>query len=106
MSLDIAYDSSVFIDRSIDGVFQTLGEAVVLVVLVIFIFLRPLRATVVPLGTIPLQLISSYAIMYELGFSINTLTLLSMVLACGHVVAVATAGLAQPHRHIKNEQLP
>ncbi|MGE5170885.1 MAG: efflux RND transporter permease subunit, partial [Rudaea sp.] len=86
MKLIIAYDTSVFIDRSISSVFSTIAEAVVLVVLVIFFFLRSLRATIIPIVTIPVSLVGAFGIMYAFGFTINTLTLLSMVLAIGLVV--------------------
>jgi multidrug efflux pump len=60
MKINVAYDSSVFIDRSIESVFRTIGEAVLLVVLVIFFFLRNLRATLIPLVTIPLSLVGAF----------------------------------------------
>ena len=74
MTANISYDSSVFIDRSIASVFKTIGEAILLVLAIIFFFLRNLRATLIPLVTIPVSLIGSFAIMFVLGFSINTLT--------------------------------
>ncbi|MCC6197101.1 MAG: efflux RND transporter permease subunit, partial [Burkholderiales bacterium] len=86
MKLVISYDTSVFIDRSIASVFRTVAEATLLVVLVIFFFLRSLRATIIPIITIPVSLIGAFAIMYFFGFTINTLTLLAMVLAIGLVV--------------------
>ena len=101
MRVDIAYDSSIFIDRSIDSVFRTIGEAVVLVLLIIFFFLRNLRATLIPLVTIPVSLIGSFALMYILGFTINTLTLLALVLAIGLVVDDAIVVLENIYRHIE-----
>ena len=86
MKLVVAYDTSVFIERSISSVFTTIIEAVVLVVLVIFFFLRSLRATLIPIVTIPVSLIGAFGLMYLFGFTINTLTLLAMVLAIGLVV--------------------
>jgi len=86
MNAKISYDKSIFIEESINAVYTTIAEAVVLVVIVIFFFLRTLRATIIPLVTIPVSLIGSFAVMSLLGFSINTLTLLSMVLAIGLVV--------------------
>ena len=86
MVFEISYDSSVFIQESIKAVFKTIVESVVLVALVIFVFLRNLRATVIPLVTIPVSLIGAFALMYMFGFTINTLTLLAMVLAVGLVV--------------------
>ena len=101
MRINIAYDSSVFIDRSIDSVFTTIAEAVVLVVLVIFFFLRNLRATLIPLVTIPVSLVGSFALMYVFGFTINTLTLLAMVLAIGLVVDDAIVVLENIYRNIE-----
>jgi len=101
MKLIVAYDTSVFIDRSIANVFRSIGEAIVLVVLVIFFFLRSLRATIIPLVTIPVSLIGAFAIMYVLGFTLNTLTLLSIVLAIGLVVDDAIVMLENIWRHIE-----
>ena len=106
MNADISYDRSIFIDRSIEAVFTTIGEAVVLVVLVIFFFLRSLRATLIPMVTIPVSLIGSCIFIYALGFSINTLTLLAMVLAIGLVVDDAIVVLENIHRHIENGMKP
>jgi len=102
MTVDIAYDSSVFIDRSIKSVFSTIGEAIALVLLIIFFFLRNLRATLVPLVTIPVSLVGSFALMYLFGFSINTLTLLALVLAIGLVVDDAIVVLENIFRHIED----
>ena len=106
MSVEVAYDSSVFIDRSIQAVFRTIGEAVALVVLVIFFFLRSFRATLIPLVTIPVSLIGAFAIMYALHFTVNTLTLLSMVLAIGLVVDDAIVVLENIYRHIEDGMKP
>lgn len=101
MSMEIAYDSSIFIDRSIKSVFMTIGEATLLVTVIIFLFLRNIRAVVVPLVTIPVSLLGAFVVMYALGFSINTLTLLSMVLAIGLVVDDAIVVLENIFRHIE-----
>jgi len=101
MKLIVAYDTSVFIDRSISSVFQTITEAIVLVILVIFFFLRSLRATIIPIVTIPVSLVGAFGIMYAFGFTINTLTLLSMVLAIGLVVDDAIVMLENIFRHIE-----
>ena len=106
MQIDLAYDTSIFIDESIDAVFTTIAEAVVLVVLVIFFFLRSLRATLIPLVTIPVALIGAFALMYAFGFSINTLTLLAMVLAIGLVVDDAIVMLENIHRHVEEGMAP
>jgi multidrug efflux pump len=101
MRLVVAYDTSVFIDRSIKNVFETIAEAILLVVLVIFFFLRSLRATVIPIVTIPVSLIGAFGLMYLFGFTINTLTLLAIVLAIGLVVDDAIVVLENIFRHIE-----
>lgn len=106
MDVSIAYDSTVYIDESIKNVQRTVIEAVALVVLIIFIFLRSLRAVLVPLVTIPVSLIGASALMYMFGFSINTLTLLSMVLAIGLVVDDAIVMLENIHRHMEEGLSP
>ena len=105
MQLIVAYDTSVFIDRSIKSVFETIAEAILLVVLVIYFFLRSLRATIIPLVTIPVSLIGAFGLMYAFGFTINTLTLLALVLAIGLVVDDAIVMLENIHRHVE-EGLP
>ncbi len=102
MKLIVAYDTSQFIDRSIKSVFTTILEAVVLVVLVIFFFLRSLRATIIPIVTIPVSLIGAFGLMYFFGFTINTLTLLAMVLAIGLVVDDAIVVLENIFRHLED----
>ena len=92
--------------RSIKSVYQTILEAIVLVVLVIFFFLRSLRASIIPIVTIPISLIATFALMYALGFSINTLTLLAMVLAIGLVVDDAIVVLENIFRHIEGGMRP
>ncbi|PQA44404.1 efflux RND transporter permease subunit [Amnimonas aquatica] len=106
MTLTPAYDSSVFIDASIDSVVKTLLEAVVLVVLVIFLFLRSVRATLIPLVTIPVSLIGALVFMQLFGFSLNTLTLLAFVLAIGLVVDDAIVVLENIYRHIEEGLKP
>ncbi|MCW8885608.1 MAG: efflux RND transporter permease subunit, partial [Motiliproteus sp.] len=102
MEVDVAYDSALFIEESINSVYETLAEATALVVLVIFLFLRNLRATLIPLVTIPVSLIGAFALMYMLDFSLNTLTLLAMVLAIGLVVDDAIVMLENIYRHLEN----
>ena len=106
MQVQVAYDSSVFIDRSITNVYETLGEAILLVVLVIFLFLRNLRATLIPLVTIPVSLVGTFMMMYVLGFSINTLTLLALVLAIGLVVDDSIVVLENIYRHVEEGLSP
>jgi multidrug efflux pump len=104
--VEVANDNSVFIDRSIKGVFNTIIEASVLVALVIFVFLRTLRASIIPLLTIPVSLIGTFALMALAGFSINTLTLLALVLAIGLVVDDAIVMLENIYRHIEEGMAP
>ena len=101
VQIDIANDNSVFIAKSIDNVFKTIVEAVVLVALVIFVFLRTLRASIIPIITIPVCLVGTFALMALAGFSINTLTLLALVLAIGLVVDDAIVVLENIYRHIE-----
>ena len=102
----IAYDSTIFIEKSIDEVYKTVGEAVLLVILVIFLFLRSWRATLIPLVTIPVSLVGAFALMYAFGFTINTLTLLAMVLAIGLVVDDAIVMLENIFRHVEEGMPP
>lgn len=106
MKLTVTYDTSTFIERSIESVYRTIGEAVVLVVLVIFFFLRNVRASIIPIVTIPVSLIGACGLMYLFGFSINTLTLLAMVLAIGLVVDDAIVVLENVFRHIEEGMRP
>lgn len=106
VNVSIANDSSVFIERSIASVYTTILEAVVLVVLVIFVFLRTVRASIIPIITIPVSLIGAFALMSLAGFTINTLTLLAMVLAIGLVVDDAIVMLENIYRHIEEGMEP
>ncbi|KQT07699.1 efflux RND transporter permease subunit [Ramlibacter sp. Leaf400] len=101
VNIDIANDNSLFIDRSVKNVYRTIAEAVLLVALVIFVFLRTLRASVIPIVTIPVSLIGTFAMMALAGFTINTLTLLALVLAIGLVVDDAIVMLENIFRHIE-----
>jgi multidrug efflux pump len=101
-----ANDNSVFIDRSIKSVFTTIGEAIVLVALVVFVFLRTLRASIIPLVTIPVSLIGVFTLMAAAGFTVNTLTLLALVLAIGLVVDDAIVVLENIFRHIEEGLAP
>ncbi len=101
-----ANDNSVFIDRSIKAVYRTVTEAVILVALVVFVFLRTLRASIIPLVTIPVSLIGSFALIALAGFTINTLTLLALVLAIGLVVDDAIVVLENIYRHIEEGMTP
>ncbi|NBU43103.1 MAG: efflux RND transporter permease subunit [Betaproteobacteria bacterium] len=106
IQIDVANDNSIFIDRSIKAVYQTILEAVVLVALVIFLFLRTLRASIIPLVTIPVSLIGTFALMALFGFTINSLTMLALVLAIGLVVDDAIVVLENIYRHIEDGMQP
>jgi multidrug efflux pump len=106
MQVKVAHDKSVFIAESIKNVYHTIGEAILLVVLIIFLFLRSVRATLIPLVTIPVSLIGACALMYVFGFSINTLTLLALVLAIGLVVDDAIVMLENIYRHVEEGMTP
>ena len=101
MKIEVVYDSSLFIEQSINAVFRTIVEAIVLVALVIFLFLRNFRATLIPLVTIPVSLVGAFTFMYVFGFSVNTLTLLAMVLAIGLVVDDSIVVLENIYRHLE-----
>ncbi len=97
----IPYDASVFIEDSIDEVFLTLVEAVVIVLLVVYLSLGSMRAAIVPAVAVPLSLVGAAFLMLLMGFSINLLTLLAMVLAIGLVVDDAIIVVENVHRHIE-----
>ncbi len=106
VKVNVGFDSSVFVERSVREVYKTLWEAAVLVVLMIFLFLRDWRATMVPLVAIPVSIIGSFAVMQMLGFTINTLTLLALVLAVGLVVDDAIVMLENIYRRIEEGEGP
>ncbi|MFN7640422.1 MAG: efflux RND transporter permease subunit, partial [bacterium] len=106
MHLEIARDRTLFVERSIDEVYETIAIATILVILVIFAFLRSMRAVLIPLVTIPLSLIGAFALMYACGFTINILTLLALVLAIGLVVDDAIVMLENVHRYIEMGDKP
>ena len=101
-----SYDSSVFIEASIDEVYETLGIAMLMVVIVIYVFLGNIRATLIPAVTVPVSIIAAFIVMYALGFSINLLTLLAMVLAIGLVVDDAIVVLENIYRRIEMGEPP
>ena len=102
---EIPYDTSDFVKASIFEVVKTLGEALILVVLVVFLFLQSWRATLIPLIAVPISLIGSFAGLWMFGFSINTLTLFAMVLAIGIVVDDAIVVLENVERLMSVEKL-
>lgn len=101
-----SYDSSVFIDSAINEVYSTLFIAASLVVLVIFLFLGDFRAMLVPAVTVPVSLIATFTVLYALGYTINLLTLLALVLAIGLVVDDSIVVLENIHRRLLNGESP
>ena len=101
MKIEVAYDTSTFIEDSIREVLISLGVAMVLVVLVIFVFLGSVRATLIPAVAIPVSLIGTFTVVYFAGFTINILTLLALVLAIGLVVDDAIIMLENVYRHME-----
>ena len=99
VSIGTAFDSSVFVKRSIRETLYTLGLAAVLVVIIIFVFLRNLRATIIPGLAIPVSIIASFGLMFVFGYTINTFTLLALILAIGLVVDDAIVVLENAYRH-------
>ena len=106
MKLSVGSDDSLFISRAIDGVWVTLAEAAILVVLVIFLFLGSWRATIIPAVTVPICLLATFAVLWFLGFSINLLTLLALVLAIGLVVDDAIVVLENVYHRIEQGEPP
>jgi multidrug efflux pump len=106
LKMRVAYDSTKFIQSSIDEVRNTLVEAVVIVVVVIFLFLASLRSVIIPVVTIPLSLVGACILMLAMGFTLNLLTLLAMVLAIGLVVDDAIVVVENIHRHLEEGKSP
>lgn len=106
MKIEIANDKTIFIERTIQNVYQTLFEATILVILVILVFLRSFRAIIIPIVAIPVSLIGSFFIIYLFNFTINTLTLLALVLAIGLVVDDAIVMLENIYRYIEKGMSP
>ncbi len=106
MEIRLVYDSTETISASIDEVFKTIAEAVAIVVVVILLFLGSFRSVLMPVVTIPLSLVGVCAILLALGYSINLLSLLAMVLAIGLVVDDAIVVVENIHRHIDEGMTP
>jgi multidrug efflux pump len=106
MEIVIGSDESLFISRAIEKVWETLAEAAVLVVLVIYLFLGNWRATLIPAVTVPLCLLASFAVLWAFGFSINLLTLLALVLSIGIVVDDAIVVLENVYHRIEEGEPP
>ncbi|UTA49039.1 efflux RND transporter permease subunit [Simiduia sp. 21SJ11W-1] len=104
MAIKPSYDSSVFIEASISEVYKTLFIAIGLVVLVIYLFLGSLRAMLIPAVTVPVSLIATAIVLFALGFTINLLTLLALVLAIGLVVDDSIVVLENIHRRIEDKR--
>ena len=100
------YDESVYVEKAVNEVFETLGIAFVLVVLTIFFFLRNVRSTLIPSLSVPVSVIATFGVLYLLGFSINIFTLLALVLAIGIVVDDAIVVLENVYRHIEEGMKP
>lgn len=105
IQITASFDESVYVERAIQEVWVTLGVAFALVVIVVFMFLHNIRSTIIPAIVIPVSIISTFALMHVLGYSINILTMLALVLAIGIVVDDAIVVLENIHRHIE-EGLP
>ncbi|QJI30691.1 multidrug efflux RND transporter permease subunit [Pseudomonas sp. ADAK18] len=106
LKAQIAFDSTLFIQASMDEVVSTLFEAVLIVSLVVFLFIGSLRSVVIPVITIPLSLIGVMFFMQLMGYSLNVMTLLAMVLAIGLVVDDAIVVLENVHRHVEAGKSP
>ncbi|ABS69776.1 acriflavin resistance protein [Xanthobacter versatilis] len=106
VNIDTFMDRSVSIRDAVADVQKTLFEAIVLVVLVIFLFLRNVRATIIPSLALPISIVSTFAVMWLLGFSINNMTLLALTLCVGFVVDDAIVVLENIYRHVENGEKP
>ncbi len=100
------YDTTIFVRDSIKSVVQTLLEATLLVVLVVILFLQTWRASIIPLIAVPVSVVGTFAVLYLLGYSINTLTLFGLVLAIGIVVDDAIVVVENVERHIEDGATP
>lgn len=106
MAYDIPYDTTLFVKISIEEVVKTLFEAMLLVFLVVYLFLQSWRATLIPCLAVPVSIVGTFAGMYVLGFSINSLTMFGLVLAIGIVVDDAIVVLENVERHMANGLAP
>ncbi|WP_394205429.1 efflux RND transporter permease subunit [Shewanella waksmanii] len=106
MEIKRSYDSSVFIEASVKEVYQTLFIAMALVIVVIYLFLGSVRAMLIPALTVPVSLMATFIVLYALGYTINLLTLLAMILAIGMVVDDAIVVLENIHRRIEEGDSP
>lgn len=102
----IPYDESIFVEKSIHEVWETLGIAFLLVVLTIYVFLHNFRSTLVPTVSIPVSIIATFGLLYVMGYSINTVTMLAFVLAIGLVVDDSIIVLENIYRHVEEGMKP
>lgn len=100
------YDESIYVEHAINEVWTTLGLAFLLVVLVIYLFLRDVRSTIIPAVAIPISIVGTFTILQAFGYSINILTMLALVLAIGVVVDDAIVVLENIFRHIEQGMPP
>jgi hydrophobe/amphiphile efflux-1 (HAE1) family protein len=102
----VAYDASVYVEQAIGQVWETLGLAFFLVVLIIFVFLRNFRSTIIPSVAIPVSIVGTFAVLYMFGYSVNILTMLALVLSIGVVVDDAIVVLEAIYRHVEEGMQP
>ncbi|MBM3845158.1 MAG: efflux RND transporter permease subunit [Verrucomicrobia bacterium] len=106
VELTVGYDESTYVERAITEVWETLAIAFGLVILIIFVFLRTFRATLIPSVAIPISIIGTFAVLHAFGYSINILTMLALVLAIGVVVDDAIVVLEAIHRYVEQGMPP
>lgn len=106
MSLKDSYDSSIFVERAIHEVYITIAIAILMVVLVIYLFLGSVRAMIIPAVAVPVSIIATFIVLAAMDFSVNMLTLLALVLAIGLVVDDAIVVLENIVRHIEEKKKP
>jgi len=106
LDYDVALDTTLAVSEGIHEIYKTLGEAIVLVIIVVFIFLQGWRATLIPLLAVPVSLIGTFVVFPMLGFSINTLSLFGLVLAIGLVVDDAIVVVEAVEHHIEHGMTP
>jgi multidrug efflux pump len=106
VTMVVAFDTTIFIEKAIQGVWTTMGEAIILVIVVIFLFLGSFRAALIPAATIPVCLIATFAVLAAFGYSINLITLLALVLTIGLVVDDAIVVLENVQRRVDAGEPP